>query len=369
MELVADRFLAVRGARYLDIASGAAVLLRMVRHRNGSRPAWLDRCAVLAGVRHPGLPVLLDYGELLPGVGFEARRRAPLTDTVGRHAALVHRAALAFLADLGVDPGPLARLPICGRTPRRPDCAKERPGPRAPAPTRWIGRAAEEARARGLCVGVRLQRRIALDAVLETMNDARAGSVRRIRCAAPAGAGGRTFLLDVAREARRLGYVPLAVSVARSRPEVIAAVEDRHVVLLERLEPGDSPADGVDLLLRLAMRSSRPHLLLTVATAGAADCALDPLPVESLLSMVHLHPEGLVDRRSLERAAVASGGRPGRFLALIGGADLASARPILVAEARAVFGTEGPAVGAEAAPLAGPDEARWLARLDQAAAL
>ncbi|HXH07295.1 MAG TPA: hypothetical protein VNI83_11990, partial [Vicinamibacterales bacterium] len=355
MTLVADRFLRIGGARYLDIASGEPVLLQAVRYEHARRP-WADRCAALIGIWHDALPALLDYGDLVPGVGFEAWGWTPGPGRSRHPMASARRAVRAFLADVGVDPTAPPLRSAFARAARLLAARAEPTG--RPQPS--SGRA--------LFVGVTLQRRAALDAVVELMAGAGAGGVRHIQCAAPAGAGGRLFLLAAAREARRLGYVPLDAGVAAARPDLLAGLEDRHVLLLERRGVG-SDAGGPACLLRLAMRSSRPHLLLTLVPSGPADCELEPIPIDRLLAMVHVYPTGAISRQALERAAVDSRGRPGRFLALLRGGAAGWRHALRVAETRPAFGDAPGDADAGGIALVGPDEERWLARLIQARTL
>ncbi|MGH9330081.1 MAG: hypothetical protein ACRD09_06545, partial [Vicinamibacterales bacterium] len=74
MALFADRFLPLdSGSRHLDLATGRVVLVR--RSSAGDRreqTVWLERSARLAGLWHPHLATLIDYGLAGSDERFEA---------------------------------------------------------------------------------------------------------------------------------------------------------------------------------------------------------------------------------------------------------------------------------------------------------
>ena len=73
MQLVADRFAVADDRRVLDLATGAAVLLRVAPAGSRSeQTCWAIRCDGLQKLRHRSLAALLDYGLLGDNERFEA---------------------------------------------------------------------------------------------------------------------------------------------------------------------------------------------------------------------------------------------------------------------------------------------------------
>src|SRR4051794_409904 len=61
-QLLADRFV-LSGSDWIDLASGAAVRVRVAPAGSlRTQLEWNSRCAALAGLRHPAISPLIDYG-------------------------------------------------------------------------------------------------------------------------------------------------------------------------------------------------------------------------------------------------------------------------------------------------------------------
>ena len=73
MEILVDRFLRSRNGLVFDLASGSEVVFtRSTAGAGREHSAWVDRCAALAGIRHPHLVELVDYGLIGAAHRFEA---------------------------------------------------------------------------------------------------------------------------------------------------------------------------------------------------------------------------------------------------------------------------------------------------------
>ena len=93
MEIFVDRFLRTRNGLVFDLASDSEVVFtRSTAGAGRGHSAWIDRCAALAGIRHPHLVELVDYGLIGTARRFEAlgmprgRRLWPVRDAATRAA-------------------------------------------------------------------------------------------------------------------------------------------------------------------------------------------------------------------------------------------------------------------------------------------
>src|SRR6476646_1714206 len=71
-QMLADRF-ASAGRRWVDLATGMAVRMRVAPAGSlRTQLEWNSRCAALAGLRHPAINPLIDYGMADAQHSFEA---------------------------------------------------------------------------------------------------------------------------------------------------------------------------------------------------------------------------------------------------------------------------------------------------------
>ena len=277
------------------------------------------------------MPSLLDYGvEGAGGARFEAYEwHAPR-----RWSARRSEAVRAFLADAATEHS------LAGK-------AATATGAESPRDVR---------------LGMTLIDRPALHLLSEILDDGRPGRSAYVACPADPACGATTFLRIAAREARRRGYVPLAVGAIERRPELADALRGRQIVLLR---DGTAASDvAVRWLLRLCALSPGGHMLLCAGPrppAGAdATLALRPLDIARLEENVHWHPPRALTPRQVRRAATESGGIPGLFLSRLRHARERAA-PLLVAEARAPY-VPGPPPVVALPPL----EGQWSELLERA---
>src|SRR4051812_224759 len=97
-QLLADRF-ASAGGQWVDLATGAAVRIRVAPAGSlRTQLEWNSRCAALAGLRHPAINPLIDYGMADAQHSFEAYVAGePLRADTGAATRLMNHAA-RFLA-------------------------------------------------------------------------------------------------------------------------------------------------------------------------------------------------------------------------------------------------------------------------------
>ncbi len=329
--LAGDRFWRAHNGQWIDLATGAPVSLAGLPRVEAPRERrWVDRCTALAGLWHPHLLRLVDFG-WTGSRRFEAWLVCrPWRRGRDRVVACALRSAVAFLHACGLSAGAPGwrRLGESGHCPVLvPDAltgtAFEAGGVETAERERaswtsWLEGWRDPPGAR--IVGVRLQPRHAERWVLDVLDEAAPGGTRLLRLRAAPGAGAETLLASIAREARRRGFVPLDAAVALAQPDVVKALGERHVVLMCR-----SPLRVSSPLLTLGLRSARGHVVLSVDRDFAAAetsgleppgvVALDPLPVESMVRMVTFYPPEVIDARQVRRAAEEAAGWPGRFVA------------------------------------------------------
>jgi DNA-binding NtrC family response regulator len=141
------------------------------------------------------------------------------------------------------------------------------------------------------------------------------GVVSRIVCVFGASGCGKTrVLMRLARAARMRGFVPLAVDLFDSPlVSLSSAIYGRSVCLID-----DDHSAGNDVLVHLALRSARPHVVLRASREDALNVSsvgLTKLSAEALLSSVVGESPGTV--AACRRAAERADGNPGRFVGLI----------------------------------------------------
>ena len=346
--LVAERFAREQDGRWLDLATGERVRLRVMPPlaRDG-HARWLWRSAALAGVWHPHVATPIDFGALADGRRFEAVPdwRVPLDVSAGERRGALD-AARAFLHALGLTAGrvdPARVREVDGRLALVCDHA-----------TGWplVGRPRGADIADAGVVGVRLQARAALEWVIGLLEAGDAGGPRSLALRVPEGAGWRTFQRMMAREARIRGFVPLDARAAAERPWLAGLVAGRHVLLIEDRRHGAAAASGgragsvADLLLGAGLRDLRGCVVISASAATDPDATdLDPVPVASLVRMI---VGAAASRAAIAELARRAGGNPGRFLRLVaGGSDphrfRGATQPASVRETRPAYSSDGPA--------------------------
>lgn len=133
---------------------------------------------------------------------------------------------------------------------------------------------------------------VPIDAVRAALHDARDGCPRAVDVCAEDGPQWRRTTLEIAREARLTGFVPVGAGVLGellrgNRWQWPRWLADRSLVVF--ICDGQVTASAAVALLRLAGRDARPHLVVRGATRGTtATLRLLPAP-----AMVHEGPGGI----------------------------------------------------------------------------
>jgi DNA-binding NtrC family response regulator len=297
MRLFADRFL-VDDHRALDLASGASV--RIAIEKAAARTVTRDRealCSELAGIRHPLLLPIVDFG-LAEGSWFEVHTEiAPLRS--GRQdasGAALH--LVRFMRAVGVA--------LSGEMAAR----HVRPAIGA-SPAAWRP------------VGVRLIWRRSVDAVRGVMEAPGPPGVTCVRVGGPAGSGLRTARMILSRAARLAGFIPIDRSVAewmRTDPRVMplsALATERHLCVIDWLS--DERTLPAPLSMAVAA-SNRRHLWIRFCrdrVTGDGCAALERLTAPELRAMIYQDAELGPDDDEVEAAIGQADGSPGRLIRLL----------------------------------------------------
>jgi DNA-binding NtrC family response regulator/tetratricopeptide (TPR) repeat protein len=322
MQIVADRFALVQDA-WIDLATGARVRLHTTAAgTRGAQVAWASRCATQAGLRHPLLNPLVDYGILDASRRFEAYDAGgPLTaggEPGARWQAHVARFCAAHAIALEQPLADFAVRPVV-------------PGP-----------------ARGAAIGVVLQPRAALDALRDTLAATGPAGVCRVVVAGAPQSGLRTLRLDAARAARLGGYAPVSAHLLATIPGLAGALAGRHVCVFEW---GDEGARGrlTPVLTRLAASGGRRHVILSFVRETPPDepaVVLEPMAVRALTAMIFADGDYPPAPCEILEAARAASGLPGRMLAALGElrpAPVRSSLATLVRETAPAYAASGEA--------------------------
>jgi two-component system response regulator HydG len=125
-----------------------------------------------------------------------------------------------------------------------------------------------------------------IDAVRAALHDARDGHPRAVDIIAEDAMGWRRASLDIARESRLAGFVPVAAGVLgellrATRWQWPRWLADRSLVVLTC--DGQVPPAGAVALLRLATRDARPHIVIRGATRGLSA----PVRLAPVSAMIH----------------------------------------------------------------------------------
>ncbi len=285
--LVADRFLRITDDEVVDLATGEMVRLAIERADAGTRDRGAA-CDRLAGLRHPLLLPLADYG-MCGGHWFEAHACLPALRVPAARAreAALHLVRFLRAADVELDAGMAAR--------------NVRPAVDGPA-AGWRP------------IGVFLQWRPALDAVRAVIESSGPSGVTAIGVHAPEGAGLRTARLQVARLARLAGFTVIDRRFG-ALPEALAP--PRHLCVLDWLTPSAVlPA----ALTRAASRGARRHLWIRFcrdAAAGGNVIGLEPFMTSDLIAAIHADAELGPSGAEIRAASADAGGHPGVVLATL----------------------------------------------------
>jgi DNA-binding NtrC family response regulator len=336
--LFADRFLPLdSGSRHLDLATGRLVFVR--RAAAGDRPEraeWLERSSRLAGVWHPHLATLVDYGFAGPAERFEVFHSCRSAPPLRRDVMRAIRSVLWFLGAAGLSSGAPSR-------DRIRDCA----GRMVLLPDEWTGHdlnllapelvaswsrgweslvgSRQEEDPRPFVPGIVLQRRQVISGVLDLLKQSASGRAAQVVVTGPIGSGLSTLSLQLAREARTIGFIPVAsraVAALPGRTRFEDVLRERFLFVLGdgRHDPDGRDKAAEELLLRGAASGGPSAFLLTIArvSSAAGAVAIDPISERMLTGMLQVYPPGRMARGRIAQAARAAAGRPGRLLKTLG---------------------------------------------------
>ena len=287
MPLIADRFLRTPHDDVVDVATGELVRLTvdLPRARTSAQRAACDR---LAGLRHPLLLPLVDYG-MSGRYWFEAHACRPALRVPGGQAGKTAVHLVRFLRDAEVElDAALAARNV------RPAVDAQVSGWRA--------------------VGVFLQWRPAIDAIRAVVECAGPPGVTAISVHAPAGAGLRIARLQIARVARLAGYVAID---SRFGALEAALTPNRHLCVLDWLNPS-APVPAA--LTLAAARGARRHLWIRFcrdAAIGGSAIGLDSFMIDELIASIHADIHDGPSAAEIRAAAAAAGGLPGALIAAL----------------------------------------------------
>ncbi len=271
-QLLADRFV-LSGTSWIDLASGATVRMRLAPAGDvAAQIVWSDRCATLAGLRHPLVNSLVDFGCAGRGQTFEAYSIGPPIRTSGRQGSALLTHASRFFESRG--------LPVTQEL--------------AAAAFREVV-AAGYGRSGTRGVGIILQPRSVLTGLVEAFQDASPAGTAIVDVAGPSGSGLQTLRWLAARAARVAGFVPVSSTLLLRGQWLKNAICDRHLcVLLDARAASDEAVSTAAFLTRLGTASARRHILLRFhRTPERLPHALhiDPLGITALTAMVYLDPD------------------------------------------------------------------------------
>src|SRR5436190_709097 len=259
MPLVADRFFRVgEEGEILDLATGGAVRLTLeaAGTQTRERGAACDR---LAGLRHPLLLPLVDYG--MHGTRwFEAHARLPALRIAGVQARDAALHLVRFLRTAGVE----LDAALSARNVR---AAIEAPA----APWRPIG--------------VWLRWRAAVDAVRSVIESPGPPGVTAITLHAPEGAGLHTARLQIARAARLAGFVPMDSRFGALEEAMRPA---RHLSVLEWLPPAAALPAALAGAAAAGARRHRWIRFCRYAPAAPGTTGLEPFPMHELIPLIYV---------------------------------------------------------------------------------
>ncbi len=223
----------------------------------------------------------------------------------------------------------------------------------------------------GRVLGITLQPRRALSAIHEALGEASRSGPSALTVSGPPHAGLRTLRTFIARAARQHGFMPVCGELLASG-RLGALPRERHICLLDdAIGEGRRGHEIACHLIEMSRASTRAHVLVRFerGRSGRSTVPLEPMSVRSLVGMVFAGKVDPVGEDELFAAARDAAGRPGNFLARLGGAgfDRRPAALMSVHETPHEYLVRPPE-DAGAPPPARP--ARWVTRaLPRAASL
>jgi transcriptional regulator with AAA-type ATPase domain len=313
--LVANRFVALSDGTYLDLASATTVSLTRCTVSDDVRATVADEGARLCRLWHPVLAPYLDFGPLGEGDWFEAVATVPLSVTP---VTVVRRADVeAFLHAHDLR---LVTLVESSFEILQPSLLVRRP----PAP----GSIEVESTIRGF--GTRLIEPRILSTLMCWLEEPLDTGPHVWSIDAPAQCGWRTCWSMLARDARRLGFVPIDAELlaravrgpAGATASWLSSLRDRPLLVAHCTETWNETArhqlaalvmvvgglhKGISVVLDV-VREGRPH---------QAQFAVEPFHPFTLARSVWTGVPRLGQRR-LRALAARANGRPGAFVARIG---------------------------------------------------
>jgi DNA-binding NtrC family response regulator/tetratricopeptide (TPR) repeat protein len=280
MPLIAERFL-VEDDEVVDLATGENVRLSIdpACARTRARAALCDR---LFDLRHPLLVPLIDYG-MCGDVWFEAHACLPPVRATGVNARASALHLVRFLRSAGVELD-------------------------ADAAGRHVRPAVDASPVTQRPIGIRLQRRDALDLVRTVLESSGPPGVTSLVIHAPHGTGLRTARMRLARAARLAGYL---VIDSRFGPLEAALAPPRHLCVIDWLS---ADATLPIALAITAAAGARRHVWIRFCrhpAAGAGAIGLEPLMTRDLMNAIYLDSECGPTVGELRCAVAAAHGRPG----------------------------------------------------------
>src|SRR4051812_1454706 len=297
MRLCADRFL-VDQETTLDLASGERV--RLAIDEAPTRALIREReavCSELAGIRHPLLVPIVDFG-LAGGHWFEAHAHVAPLRSAGNATRSAALHLVRFMHARGVAlSGEMAARHV------RPAVAIASPAWRP--------------------LGVTLIWRRTIDAVRTVMEAHGPPGVTRVTICGPPGSGLRTARSILSRAARLAGFVPIDRRVAQrtdsypamARPAVSAALAtERHLCVLDWLSTDRTLPMPLSIA---AATSNRRHLWIRFCrehVPGERCAVLEPLTVPEMKAMIYHDPELGPDEDQIDAAITCADGLPGRVI-------------------------------------------------------
>jgi DNA-binding NtrC family response regulator/tetratricopeptide (TPR) repeat protein len=301
-QILADRFV-LSGSQWIDLATGHAVRVRVAAAGPVSAQlGWNSRCAALAGVRHPLINPLVDYGMADAEHTFEAYAVMGPVRADTRSAACLRDHLVRFLCSHHL----YLETPVTDYAVRGVATAsREQPRP----------------------LGISLQPRRAFDVIQDALEAGLPPGASAVAITGEPHCGLRTLRLAAARTARLEGYMPVSASVLRDRPWLAQALAARHVCLFSGDE-ASARSSMAAALARLAAEGGRRHVVLSFGRRrlSSRSVQVERMGITAMTEMVYIDAEHGPRADRLFDAARASNGRPGEFLARLGATELRNAR-------------------------------------------
>ena len=322
MQLIADRFVVKGSGNAVDLATGKPVVLRLTSGGDsGEQARWAVRCDALARLHHRAVAQLVDHGAVGRLERFEAWRCGSAWTGASSEADRVLDTASLFLqaCDLTVGGGRWADVhTFDGR-------AVVVPGDRAGYASAAGGPTLPEGRELvGLC-GLRRIDRGAERAIAHAFESVTGPRPWVVQVWGPSGSGRTEAVLELARVARRSGFVPITLNLLQLLDS--EDLRDRSLCLIDD-DTGNQPWRA---LLIAALRAPRAHVLLLATKEeirGVHGVGMGRVAPEVLTAAIRPQTLAATATERITRAAEIAQGLPGRFAELLWG-------QLLVADARA----------------------------------